>query len=96
MKDNVRKELDSLEAMLRNWEAGFMSWATQDGDNEHVFMEFTEEIQSHIFPYVKRLYEANHLTETEAKEFMNYCFSQVERLREKLRKANFDESEKEV
>ncbi len=96
MEDNVRKELDALESMLHNWEAGYLSWASPDGDNEHVLMEFTEEIQRHIYPYVKRLFETNHLSETEAKEFMSYCFSQVQNLREKLSKAEFDESEKEV
>jgi hypothetical protein len=96
MEENVRKELDSLEDMLRNWKTGFMSWASPDGDNDHVLEEFSEEIQTNIYPYVKRLFETNHLNESEAKEFMNYCLSQVEDLRHQLSKAETDESTKEA
>ena len=37
-----------------------------EGDNEHVLLEFTEEIQMHVYPYVRRLFETNHLSEVEA------------------------------
>jgi hypothetical protein len=33
-----------------------------------------------LYPYVRRLFETNHLSESEATEFMVYCFSQVEDL----------------
>ncbi len=87
MEENVLKELDALKGMLHNWKTGFMSWASPDGDNDHVLLEFTEEIQLHIYPYVRRLFETSHLDEFEAKEFMKYCFNQVEDLREQLSKA---------
>jgi hypothetical protein len=96
MEENVAKELDVLKGMLDNWKKGFLSWASPNGDNEHVLLEFTEEIQTNIYPYVKRLFETNHLTESEAKEFMLYCFSQVADLSDQLEKAKTDESEKEV
>lgn len=96
MEENVRKELDVLKEMLRNWKTGFLSWASPNGDNEYVLLEFTEEIQMNIYPYVRRLFEMSHLTESEAKEFMSYCFSQVEDLREQLRKVETKESQKEV
>ena len=92
MEENVRAELDTLKGMLDNWKTGFLSWASPDGDNEHVLLEFTEEIQIHIYPYVKRLFETDYLTQAEAKEFMSYCFSQVEDLRGQLSK----ERQKEV
>ncbi len=96
MEENVRKELDALREMLRNWMNGFMSWASPDGDNDHVLLEFREEIQMNIVPYVRRLFETSHLTDIEAKEFMDYCYSQVETLRERLKKAGTNDSEKEV
>ena len=92
MEENVREELDVLKCMLDNWKRGFLSWASPEGDNDHVLLEFTEEIQLHVYPYVRRLFETNYLSEIEVKEFMHYCFSQVEELRLQLSKAETDES----
>ncbi len=96
MEKNVREELDALKGMLDNWKRGFLSWASPDGDNEHVLVEFTEDIQVHVYPYVRRLFETDHLTQTEAEEFMSYCLGQVEDLRALLSKSETDESKKEV
>jgi hypothetical protein len=96
MEENVQKELDTLKGMLNNWKTGYLSWASPDGENEHVLLEFTEEIQLNLYPYVRRLFETNHLTEAEAKEFMNYCYGQVEDLRTQLREVATNQSKKEV
>lgn len=86
MEENVIKELDTLKGMMLNWKKGFMSWASPDGDNDYVLLEFTEEIQQQVYPYVTRLRETKHLSDSEAKEFMDYCYSQVEDLRDQLKK----------
>jgi hypothetical protein len=96
MEANVIKELDTLKGMLNNWKRGFLSWASPDGDNEYVLQEFTEEIQQQLYPYVTRLLEAKHLSQSEAKEFMDYCYNQVEDLRDQLNKVETNESKKEV
>jgi hypothetical protein len=96
MEENVRKELDALRSMLHNWKSGFMSWASPDGENAHVCLEFTEEIQTNIYPYVRRLFETNYLSDSEAKEFMIYCYGQVEDLRAQLSGVEIDLSEEEV
>jgi len=96
MEENVRKELDTLRGMVNNWKQGYMSWASPDGDNGHVLMELTEEIQTNLYPYVRRLFETNHLSEIEAKDFMIYCFGEVEDLREQLSRVETDKSQKEV
>ena len=96
MEENVIKELDTLKQMLNNWKRGFLTWASPDGDNEYVLLEFQEEIQKQVYPYVTRLLEAEHLTQSEAKEFMDYCYSQVEDLRDQLNKVETNESKKEV
>jgi hypothetical protein len=92
MEENVRKELEVLKGMLNNWKTGFMSWASPDGDNEHVLLEFKEEIQTNLYPYVRRLFETSHLSESEATEFMVYCFGQVEDLRNQLTGVETSES----
>jgi len=93
VEENVRQELDTLKQMLNNWKRGFLSWASPDGDNDHVLLEFTEEIQEQLYPLVTRLRETEHLTNSEAQEFMVYCHSQVEDLRNQLREVETDESE---
>ena len=93
MEENVRQELDTLKQMLNNWKRGFLSWASPDGDNDHVLLEFTEEIQEQLYPLITRLRETEHLTNSEAQEFMVYCQSQVEDLRNQLREVETDESE---
>lgn len=96
MEENVSEELDVLRGMLNNWKTGFLSWGSPDGDNEDVLMEFSEEIQTHVYPYVKRLFETKYLSAEEAEEFMNYFLEQVEDLRIRLSDPQTDEGEKEA
>ena len=84
MEDNVHKEIEALKGMVFNWKRGFLGWASPRGDNEYVIHEFTDEIQQQVYPYVRRMFEIGHLTDSEAKEFMNFCYSQVEDLRRQL------------
>ena len=93
MEENVRQELDTLKRMVNNWKSGFLSWASPDGDNDYVLLEFSEEIQEQVYPLVNRLRETEHLTGSEAKEFMDYCYSQVEDLRGQLGQVENDQSE---
>ena len=96
MEENVIKELDTLKGMLNNWKRGFLSWASPDGDNDYVLQEFSEDVQKHVYPYVTRLLETQHLSQSEATEFMDYCYGQVEDLRDQLNKVETNESKKEV
>jgi len=92
MEENVRQELDVLKQMMNNWKRGFLLWASPDGDNQHVLLEFTEEIQEQIYPYVTRLLQTEHLNDAEAKEFMDYCYSQVDDLRDRLEEVETDQN----
>ena len=93
MEENVQQELDTLKQMLNNWKRGFLNWASPDGDNDYVLLEFTEEIQEQVYPLVTRLRETEYLTAADVKEFMDYCHSQVEDLRDQLRQVETDQSE---
>jgi len=81
MEENVRQELDALTQMVSNWKADYLGFATPEGGNEFLFEEFQEEITTYLSPYLRRLYQCEHLTREEAEEFMNYCYDQVDDLR---------------
>jgi len=96
MEETVQKELDTLKGMMDNWKRGFLSWASPDGENDYVLQEFSEDIQTHVYPYVTKLRATKHLSDPEAREFMDYCYNQVEDLRDQLNKVETNESKKEV
>jgi hypothetical protein len=85
MKENVRKELDSLEMMVFNWKQSYLGDATPDGNNDCLVEEFQEEIETYMVPYLRRLFQCDHLTAGEAEEFLNFCHTQLEDLRNLIR-----------
>jgi hypothetical protein len=81
MEENVRKELEALEMMVLNWKRNYLEDATPDGNNDFLVGEFQGEIMTYVGPYLRRLYQCEHLTAAEAQEFLDYCERQVEDLR---------------
>ena len=84
MEENVRKELETLKGMVLNWKKDYLGWAPPDGGWEYLPREFQEEIETHISPYIRRLYECDYLSPSEVREFMESCYMQVEDLRNTL------------
>jgi hypothetical protein len=91
MKENVRKELEDLQSMVFNWKQCHLGDATPDGNNDCLVEEFEEEIFTYMYPYLRRLFQCEHLTAGEAEEFLNFCHNEVEDLRNLIR-----EKEQEV
>ena len=85
MEENVRKELDDLEMMVFNWKQCYLGDATPEGNNDFLVEEFQEEITTYMSPYLRRLFECDHLTQQEAGEFLDSCYSQVDELRRLIR-----------
>ncbi len=85
MEENVRQELEALEQMVLNWKANYLGFATPDGGNDFLLEEFAEEISTYISPYVRRLFQCEHLTGEEAEAFLNQCYEQVDDLRAQIR-----------
>jgi hypothetical protein len=96
MEENVRKELDALEMMLLNWKQSYLGDATPDGNNDCLVEEFQEEITTYMSPYLRRLFQCEHITAEEAKGFLNFCDSQVEDLRNLIREVETAPAEPEV
>ena len=85
MKESVKKELDTIKAMVLRWQKSYLGWATSDGGNEYLLQEFSEEISTHVSPLVRRLWESNHLSLSEHHEFIEDCYSQVNELRDLIK-----------
>ena len=94
MEANVIKELEDLKSMVLRWKRSYLGWVPDDGEGEYLLEEFSEEISRHISPFANRLFQNDHLTWSETKEFLNYCYSQVEEVREAVEQANSKQGEK--
>ncbi len=81
MEPNVQKELEVLKGMVLTWKKDYLGWAPPEGGGEHLARELLEEIETHVYPYVRRLYECQYLSGAEAKEFLDSCYAEVEELR---------------
>ena len=84
MEENVRKELETLQGMVLNWKKNYLGWAPPDGGWEYLPRELLEEIETHISPYIRRMYDCDYLSPAEIREFMESCYMQVEDLRNQL------------
>lgn len=93
MEENVRKELDVLRGMVQTWKKDYLGSVSSDGDCEYLAREFLEEVETHVYPYVRRLRECNYLTGPEAKEFLDFCYGQVEDLGKVIRQADATQGE---
>jgi hypothetical protein len=81
MEENVRQELKALEEMVLSWKRNYLEYATPEGNNDFLVEEFQEEITSYLSPYLRRLFECEHLTQPEKEEFLDSCYRQVDDLR---------------
>jgi hypothetical protein len=84
MEENVRKELEAIKGMVLNWKKDHLRWAPPEGGSEYLPRELHEEIETHVYPYIRRLYECNYLSRFEVQEFMEECNNQVDDLRRTL------------
>jgi hypothetical protein len=80
LEENVKKEVDDLKLMARNWVTGFRRWVEEDGDPKFAQMEFLEEMEMYLVPYLARLVELKHLTQQEAGEVATYFLEQCSAL----------------
>jgi hypothetical protein len=94
MEENVVKELEALKTMVLRWKKSYLGWVPDDGEGEYLLEEFREEISRHVSPFVTRLHENDHLTWSEAQEFLNYCYSQVEEVQQAVEEAKSRQLEK--
>jgi hypothetical protein len=85
MDERVRAELEAIERMVRAWKRDYLGWAPSEGGGEFLARELSEEIETHVYPYVRRLYECQYVSGPEAKAFLDACYKHVEDLRNAVR-----------
>jgi phage/plasmid-associated DNA primase len=85
MDESVQRELETLKGMVLTWKRSYLEWASSDGGSEFLVHEFLDEIETHVYPYTKRLYECEYLSQAEVDGFLDFCYQQVEELRDFVR-----------
>lgn len=84
MEEEVRQELATLRGMVLNWKKDYLGWAPPDGGGEFLARELAEEIETHVYPYIRRMHECRYLSDAEVKEFLESCYGEVRDLRNAL------------
>jgi hypothetical protein len=87
MEEMGRKELEAIRGMVVTWKKSHLAVADPNGGDEFLAEEFSDEIRTHVYPYVRRLCENNYLQESEASELLDFCYAQVEDLLASLKAA---------
>lgn len=87
MEENVRNELETLKGMVLTWKESYLGWAPPEGGGEFLVKDFYEEIEEYVYPYVKRMFQCDYLSQSEVKEFMEFCYNQVRDLSNSLMEA---------
>jgi hypothetical protein len=90
MEENLKRELETLKGMVLRWKRDYLGWVPSAGGGEFLIQEFSEEINTHVYPYVRRLYECQYLSGPEAKAFLDFCDQEVEDLRNSLGEAEME------
>jgi hypothetical protein len=80
------EELVLLRQRVLLWQADYLSQAPVCGGEEYLFLvqEFSQEIEEHLYPYIRRLRETNHLDQAQVDEFLDYCYGLVYELRDHI------------
>lgn len=91
MEAEVRKELETVKGMVLTWKASHLGSAPPEGGGEYLAQDLLEEIEMHVYPYVRRIYECNYLSQAEFEEFLDFCYNQVKDLRDSLREAEAEQ-----
>jgi hypothetical protein len=94
MEEMGRTELEAIRGMVLTWKKSYLGMADPGGGDEFLAEEFSDEIRTHVYPYVTRLYESEYLPESEASELLDFFFAQVEDLLASLKEAGHSRIEK--
>jgi hypothetical protein len=84
VKKEVRKELDDLIKIIRNWKDCEVRISDCDGTDQFVLDDYIEDITRVLMPYVSRLRECAHITHEEFIDFISQVREEVDDMRRQL------------
>ena len=80
------QELEHLKSMVLTWKASYQSVADDDGDNDFLVLEFVQEIEEYMVPFVRRMHMLDQLTDAQVSDFLDFCYMQAKDLRSSFKK----------
>ncbi len=78
-------ELKKLEEMILAWKDHYLLQAGPEDGWEFLCDDFREEIESYVYPYLRRMYLCQALAWDEMQAFLDFCYIEVEDLRIKIK-----------
>lgn len=70
-------ELEVLKGMVLAWKEDYSRSASPGGGDEYLCQEFSLEIEEYVYPYLRRMIETDHISQDQARKFLNFCYRQV-------------------
>jgi len=80
-RDGIQ-ELQVLTGMVLAWKEDYVRSAPFDGGGEYLCQDFSCEIEEYVYPYLRRMVETDHISQAQAREFLDFCYRQVMELQE--------------
>jgi hypothetical protein len=79
IRQHGREELEDLRTRVVYWKEDFLRQAPSGGGHGWIFLvrEFHAEIDEWLYPYVRRMIDTEHISPSQAAEFMDFCYRQV-------------------
>ena len=84
MEDNVQKEINDLHTMIQNWKKDYLRSYDEAGGNEWLLSDFVEEIHMYVAPYLRRLFECDHINKVEYVNFIERTQGEIQDMRRLL------------
>lgn len=80
------QELEHLKSMVLTWKASYEGMADDEGDNDFLVLEFVQEIEEYMVPFVQRMHVTDQLTDQQVSDFLDFCYRQASDLRASFNK----------
>lgn len=75
-------ELQVLKGMVLAWKEDYTGSVPPGGGGEYLCQDFSQEIEEYLYPYLRRMVETDHISQDQAREFLEFCYRQVMELRD--------------
>ncbi|HEX9883945.1 MAG TPA: hypothetical protein VGA79_08260 [Desulfobaccales bacterium] len=82
VKEAGASELEVLRGMVLAWKEDYSGSVPPDGGGEYLCQDFSYEIEEYVYPYLRRMVETDHISQDQAREFLEFCYRQVMELRD--------------